>query len=233
MNKKIFELSYLLRMQKKSRDTKIIIAIIFSFIFLFFVLNFLIYPIMPKSASMAPSYPENSYLFVTPIVNTVQRGDVVIVNSYNSSDFSFVKKFLNTFVGFFTARKVSLLSNKDYPQTNPKIRRVVALPGDTIYMQDNKVFVKPKDKKHYLTEFELTKYQYDIVYSKPIENWDNSIGITSNFSEITMQEDQYFVLSDDRAAFEDSRIWGSITKEKIGGKVFACVFPFKNAQFLF
>lgn len=233
MNKKLFEYSYTLRKQKQSKDIKILIAVIISVIFITIVMNLLIYPVIQTSNSMTPELPEDSFLVVTPIVKTPDRGDVIVIGQEKPADYSLLKRIANSFVVFFTARKVNLIEDNEFPNTKSKIRRVVGLPGDTIYMKDYKLFVKPQGQKHFLTEYELVDRQYSVNYGSADESWDNEIGISGNFDEIVVGPSEYFVLADNRNSAEDSRIWGSIHQTKIKGKVLMCVFPFKDAKMIY
>lgn len=45
-------------------------------------------------------------------------------------------------------------------------------------------------------------------------------GETLPDSSVTLGQDQYFVLGDNRTKSSDSRIWGPITKSSIRGKIF-------------
>lgn len=233
MNKKLFEYSYTLRKQKQSKNIKILCAVVISLIVISIVMNFLIYPVTQNSKSMSPDIPDGTTLVVTPIVKNPDRGDVIILKPERSVNYTFFKKVANSFVVFFTARQLSLIEDDKFPNTKPKLRRVVGIPGDTIYMKDYKIYVKPKNQKHFLTEYELSSISYNINYGNSPENWDDLIGISGNFESIVLGNDEYFVLADDRNSSEDSRIWGPIKQEKIDGKVLLSIFPFKNARKFF
>ena len=58
-----------------------------------------------------------------------------------------------------------------------QIRRVVGLPGDTIYMRDYVLYIKPRGEKYFLTEFELAEKSYNVNVSTNPAGWDNSIGV--------------------------------------------------------
>lgn len=233
MNKKLFEYSYTLRKQKQSKDLKILVAAIISVILITIVMNLLIFPVIQNSNSMNPDLPEKSFLIVTPLQKTPDRGDIVVISPDKPDDYSFFKKIANSFVVFFTAHKYNLIENNDYPNTKSKVRRVIGLPGDTVYMKDYKLYVKPQNQKHFLTEYELTDRQYNVKYGQADSSWDNEIGISGNFDEIVIGPSEYFVVADNRNSAEDSRIWGAVHRTKIKGKVLMCLFPFKDAKMLY
>lgn len=94
-----------------------------------------------------------------------------------------------------------------YPQ-NPSqryIKRIIGLPGETIEIKDGKVFIDNKelDEKSYL----------------PISSQ------TPGNMLITLGENEYFVLGDNRLASYDSRRWGSLPKKDIIGRVFIRAWP--------
>lgn len=74
------------------------------------------------------------------------------------------------------------------------IKRIVALPGDAVQVKDGVLFVNGKEQK----------YGYE-----KIEN----AGLAAN--EIRLEEDEYFVLGDNRNHSNDSRFLGPINKSQI------------------
>lgn len=85
------------------------------------------------------------------------------------------------------------------------IKRVIGLPGEKISCSDNKLYING----------EILRENY-------------SIGITSDFSEITISENEYFVLGDNRENSIDSRIIGSIPIKQIKGKAILTIYPFQR-----
>lgn len=233
MNRKLFEYSYKLKKEKQSRDLKIALAVILSILVISVVLNYLIFPVHQTSVSMTPDISNNSILFVTPLDKTPERGDVVLINPVFKEKLNWFEKVKNSFVVFFTGRQVKLYKNSEFPNTKEKLRRIVAVPGDTIYMKDYKLYIRPKNEKHFLTEFELSLKPYNIDITKAPVDWDVSIGISGQFDEITLGPNEYFVLCDNRYATDDSRLWGKINGTAIGGKALFCVFPFNKMKILF
>lgn len=233
MNRKLFEYSYKLKKEKQSRDLKIISAIVLSLIIISVVLNFLVFPIHQTSTSMTPDITNNSIIFITPLDKNPERGEIVFIKPVYKEKTGIFKKIKNSIVVFFTARQVNLLKNDDYPNTTEKIRRVVGLPGDTIYMKDYKMYIRPQNEKHFLTEFELSKKPYNIDITKAPVDWDSKIGVSGEMAEITLGEDEYFVLCDNRFSADDSRLWGNLKGDEIDGKALFCVFPFNKMKVLF
>lgn len=104
-----------------------------------------------------------------------------------------------------------------YPK-NPSrtfIKRVVGLPGEKVQIKDGEVTISnldfPKGKK--LNESYIE------------EN-------TPGDAEVSLKEDEYFVLGDNRDHSSDSRKWGAISREDIIGKVWISVYPSDGFNFL-
>ena len=87
------------------------------------------------------------------------------------------------------------------------IKRVVAVPGDTLLVTENgEVYVNS-------------------ILIEDSKNYHSSKVITYNR---TLGEDEYYVLGDNRDISADSRLIGIITKDKLCGKVIFSITPFRT-----
>lgn len=75
------------------------------------------------------------------------------------------------------------------------IKRVIGMPGDKVKIRNNKIYIN----------------------NKIIED-EYAYGETSDYDEITLGDDEYFVLGDNRLISKDSRYFGAIKKSDIKGK---------------
>lgn len=230
MAQKLVQYSYELRKKRQKKGLIIFLYILFLFICINIIISFLVYPVKQTSLSMAPDLPEDSVVMVSPLLRNYERGDVVLVSSRKQLDINLFKKTANLFTKFFTAQNISLVEDENNPGTKNHIRRIVGLPGDTIYMRDYVMYVKPAGEKHFLTEFEITPEPYNVTFFVPPAGWDTTLGVKGTFGEITLGSNEYFVLSDNRKSSDDSRLWGKITKNDISAKVFLCYFPFSKLK---
>lgn len=213
---------------------------VFNVFFLIFLLNlildFFIFPVRQNSVSMTPDMDENAMVLVTPITSGIRRGDIVLLDPQLKEEHSKISKIVDHVVRFFTGQQVSIFKKTSFPGTSQKFRRVVGMPGDTIYMRDYVMYIKPAGEKHFLTEFEFAqsskKYRpYNVTFMSAPATWDNEIGVKGYFEEMVLGSDEFFVLGDNRKACDDSRLWGTVTKSDMKAKALFSYFPFRSVHF--
>lgn len=194
---------------------------------------FVIFPVRVQTTAMTPEYPEDSLVFVAPYSPAkplffqryhIERGSVVFITQTSGSNASFAEKTIHYLVQFFSFRQASVLEPDNEISGVPSLRRVVGLPGDTLYMKDYVLYVKPAGDAHFLTEFEVADRNYEIATETMAH--DLEIGVTGNFGELTLGDDEYFVLADERVNSLDSRLYGPVKADRITGKALLRYFPF-------
>ena len=126
--------------------------------------------------------------------STLQDGDVLILNKIKYR---------------FTDIKWGDIISLEYADTKYLIKRVIGLPGDTVSIRDNTLYVNGEVYvENYLDEglvyddFDLSSLGYDVI-----------------------PEDMYLVLGDNRPDSLDSREIGLITKDEVIGKVSFRIWP--------
>ena len=85
------------------------------------------------------------------------------------------------------------------------IKRVIALPGETISCENNKIYIN----------------------GRKIENKFGS-GVTSDFKKVKLGKNEYFVMGDNRENSLDSRYYGPFNKKEIKGSTKLIIFPFSK-----
>lgn len=83
------------------------------------------------------------------------------------------------------------------------IKRIIGLPGETIEIKDNTIYIN------------------DQVIAD-----DYGYGNTYSIDKITLGEDEYYVLGDNRQISMDSRVIGPINKKDIKGTTNFILYPF-------
>ncbi|MCR5763366.1 MAG: signal peptidase I [Treponema sp.] len=227
MKQNVYDYSFELRRIRSRRITFALSVVIFTFLFISLFLNFILFPVHVKSDSMESDIAKGSAVFITPLIRTPKRGDVYYISRMDNVTGTLFQKAANTIVKFVTLQKFYPFGYTDRMSGKPFLRRVLALPGDSIYMKDYVLYIKPKGEKLFLTEFELTQKAYNTnIYSVPAE-WEN-IGVSGFMKEITLGNNEYFVLSDNRIECSDSRLWGPVKADRLKGRALLEYFPFNK-----
>ena len=124
-------------------------------------------------------------------------------------------------------RKFYPFESKNLVTEKSTLRRVIGLPGDTLYIENYVVYIKPKGSQHYLTEFELADRMYETIVQVD-EIINPSIGAARQMEEIILADDEYFLLADNRVSSVDSRLYGPVNVSEIKGKAILRFYPFSS-----
>lgn len=106
-----------------------------------------------------------------------------------------------------------------YPR-EPKtfyIKRIIGLPGETIEIEHGNVTIRNKDNPR--------GFILDQSFVAPNHVSDDSYNIT-------LRDDEYFVMGDNRAQSSDSRSWGPLPRSLIVGRPLIRLYPFKALDIL-
>lgn len=92
----------------------------------------------------------------------------------------------------------------DEEKDNEKIiKRVIGLPGETVAIKKGKIYINDK-----------------------VIDDEYAYGETSDYNKVTLKDDEYFILGDNRLISKDSRYFGPIKDNEIKGKIVFRLFPF-------
>lgn len=203
----------------------------FPVILLVFALrSFLVEPFKIPSGSMMP---------------TLLAGDYILVNKFTYG--LRVPILNNTFVKMSAPKRGDVIVFHYPPEpTIDYIKRVVGLPGDTIQYKDKQLIVNGntldvKFMDYYEYELQganimsarrslekLGDVQHDIlVHDIPNQyNTDTPGARLQNGETITVPENSYFAMGDNRDNSADSRVWGFVPEHNLVGKAFFIWFNF-------
>lgn len=172
--------------------------IVETLIYVFFVMTFLLQSFVIPTGSM-----ENNLLI----------GDHLLVEKISYS------RSLGKIDGlFFPQKKIErgmIVTFKAPPEMEKEyVKRVIGLPGDTVRIENKKVYINGKP----LTE----KYTY-FKDSNIIDS------VRDNMSDFLVPEDHYFCMGDNRDNSFDSRFWGPVPADNIIGKPWRVYWSYKSS----
>lgn len=96
------------------------------------------------------------------------------------------------------------------------VKRVIGLPGETVEYRQDQLLINGK-----IVEEDFFDEDYKRSQST------NGI-FTQDFGPVTLAEDEYFMLGDNRPYSSDSRLYGAFKKEQIKAKDVVVLFPFQQ-----
>jgi len=173
---------------------------------------------------------------------TLLVGDFILVNKLVYGDWTFGIPF--TGIDFYTYKNRMVKPDRGdiivfkYPE-NPKIdfiKRIIALPGDTVEVKDDIVYINGKrlhrekagfysehgEKVQIYKECTIRKYHNNKKYCYTTKEIYENEG--KNFGPIKVPDGHYFVMGDNRDNSRDSRFWGFVPDNYIIGRAFIIYF---------
>jgi signal peptidase I len=151
------------------------------------------------SGSMIPTLEINDRVLVNKLsyqFGAIERGDILVFDSPEAIEVE--RSFLSRVL-----RSIGEATGLTSPDT-VLIKRVIALPGETVEIKDNQVYVN----------------------GNPIAEPYLPDGTTMrDFDETTIPVDHVFMMGDNRNQSRDSRVFGPIPRADIVGRAFVTVWP--------
>jgi signal peptidase I len=206
-----------------------------SIIMFFFIQAFKI-----PSASMRYTLVEGDHLFVNkaaygfriPLTNIrfgqfkdIQIGDIIILR-------------------FPAKSRAQINCGAETQYGRDFVKRVVALPGDTVQVIDGHLWVNgvKVPQQPYEVYEDIPRIQapwadnMQATYQEIWENHllDNFLGVElrDSFGPVKVPDNNYFVMGDNRDNSCDSRFWGPVPRENIKGKAWFVHWPLKKIHLI-
>ncbi len=164
------------------------------------------------------------------VVFVIQRDNVYgesMMPTLNSGDIIFTQK-ISTYFNSYDRGDIVVLNGKDMPgytHSEYLIKRIVGLPGETVRIADGSVYIKPKDGD----EFYLLEENY---LPEGLATTVMEYGLSKGYDEITLADNEYFCLGDNRPVSNDSRTLGPFTEDRIVAVAVIRVYPFNSIRTL-
>jgi signal peptidase I len=187
------------RRQSRSFWRELPILILVALVVAVVIKTFFFQAFYIPSGSMIPTLEINDRVLVNKLsyrFGAVERGDILVFDSPEAVDIdrSFFERVF---------RSIGEATGLTSPDT-VLIKRVIGLPGETVEVRDNQVFVN----------------------GNPIAEPYLPDGVSMRDEpEITVPADAVFMMGDNRNASNDSRRFGPIPREDIVGRAFVTVWP--------
>lgn len=182
------------------------VFVITAAVILLFV-NIVAHPVTVVGDSMYPNLQNGEYGFTNLIglrFGSPARGDVVVVTMEDD------------------------VNDDGKQETTHWVKRVIGLPGDTVEARDGTVYINGEalDESAWLNPDSQQEILDEIqkVYGREYGPF------TSDFGPVTLQEDQYWVMGDNRPHSKDSRdpSVGPVSREQIYGDGVLILYPFSK-----
>ncbi len=186
--------------QAKSFIKETAYIIVISLLIVLPIRAFIAQPYVVSGASMDNTYQDGNYLIIDEISYRFQlpKRGEVIV--------------LKAPASALELQKVSTTQTVYY------IKRIIGLPGETVEINGDEVKIFNKENPD------------GKVLNEPYININKNV--PSQFTEIkekiTLKDNEYFVMGDNRHNSSDSRLWGVLPKANIIGKSYIRLFPFNE-----
>ena len=85
------------------------------------------------------------------------------------------------------------------------IKRIIGLPGETVEIKRGKIYINDEEIAD-----------------------DYAFGDTSDYEKITLADDEYFILGDNRLISKDSRYFGPVKESDLMGEAVFRIWPFSG-----
>ncbi|MBU4350722.1 signal peptidase I [Candidatus Parcubacteria bacterium] len=146
---------------------------------------FIFQPFIVKGQSMEPNFYQGNYLIIDEI-------------SYRFRE---------------PARGEIIVFKYPYNPSERYIKRIIGLPGETVEIKDEQVFIFSQDGQKTVLEESVYLPETDITFGN---------------LRLALAEGEYFVMGDNRLSSSDSRSWGVLPRKNIIGKVLFRLLPFNG-----
>ncbi len=107
-----------------------------------------------------------------------------------------------------------------YPKDRKQffIKRVIGLPGEQITVDNGRITIVNDEHPNGVTLSEVYLPSQGLTFP-------HNTSVVGGRKTLTLKDDEYFMMGDNRLASSDSRDWGPLNRKDMIGKVFVRVLP--------
>jgi signal peptidase I len=194
-----------------------------------------------ESTSMEPLLIARDRIFVSPLIYGARvlffsarlpavrepaRGDIVVIHSPMYGPPGVPLSLVEPLIRFFSFQRGSAVRDESGRRIPAyMVKRIVALPGDTIRISGFTAYIRPEGSSAFVAEEELIPQSYEVQVGSLPEGWVKQFPFSGEHPPVTLEKDQYFLLGDNRQSSSDSRSWGPVTRDQILGRVLYRYWP--------
>ena len=190
---------------------------IFLFLRTFFIEAYRI-----PSGSMIPSLLVGDWLFVNKLV----YGPHVPFTHYNFPGYAEPQR--GEIVVFESPYQADQVERNEDP-TPTLVKRLIGMPGDTLYMRDALVYVNGLAQRQGYTSSD--QLQGDPNEVSPLFDWQKGVGLKAsrfgaapaqpthdNWGPFVVPPEHFWMMGDNRYDSKDSRYWGFVPRKNVRGR---------------
>ncbi|MFP4564954.1 MAG: signal peptidase I [Spirochaetaceae bacterium] len=231
------------RFYKQERSAGARVLAVLKFLLLLFlahelVTTFLVAGYSVESSSMRPTLEPGDRLIVSslpygawmplpgtraPALGSPERGDLVVVRTSYTPRPARLLYPVRSALRFFSAGRLG--DERDDWRSEIMLRRIVAVPGDTVRMDDFIFYVRDPAGGSFRSEFEASGIRYPLIRDGIPSGWSGDLPFAADMEAMELGENEYFLASDDRIAGLDSRHRGPASGERLLSRVVLRYWP--------
>lgn len=227
MNKMKFPDTNKKEKKRKSKLRENVEAIVFALTIALFIKSFVVDVYKIPTGSMIPTIEIGDFIVATkfiygakipftksrlPDMRDPRRGDIVIFLAPYYEPPNIIVQMLTPVIYTISLGFVNI-----DPQPKFYVKRCIALPGDEVEIINKGVYVNGK----------LLKGWWPEVHSDPeiIPPGESEMNKRDFFGPVTVPEDKFFMMGDNRDRSNDSRFWGFVDRRDIYGMALFRYWP--------
>jgi signal peptidase I len=180
--------------------------------------------VIVSQISFGPRVPFSETRF--PGLQAPDRGDLVVVQPPFLEEWSVFSRLVDPVVSFFSLQKGTAHRDLYGSKINGyMVKRIVGMPGDTVRLNGYRLWIRPRGSSDFVEEEQLAPVRYKTLTTPTGRGWSPALPLSGESGEISLGENEYFVLGDNRPQSSDSRSWGAVSLDRIVGRVIYRYWP--------